>query len=73
MSLSKAVKFTVAATLFAVVAGSIVYLNTPESSASTQTTDDAYVQADFTFVSPKISGTINEVLIKDNQRVEKGD
>ncbi|QCU73405.1 HlyD family secretion protein [Pseudoalteromonas distincta] len=73
MALSKAVKFTVVATLFAVVAGSIVYLNTPESSASKQTTDDAYIQADFTFVSPKISGVINEVLIKDNQRVEKGD
>jgi len=31
------------------------------------------VQADFTFVAPQVSGTVDQVLIKDNQRVQKGD
>ncbi|MDC9566829.1 MULTISPECIES: HlyD family secretion protein [unclassified Pseudoalteromonas] len=73
MALPKVVKLTVAATILAVVAGSIIYLNKPESQSATQTTDDAYVQADFTFVAPQVSGTVDQVLIKDNQRVQKGD
>ena len=73
MALLKVVKLTVAATILAVVAGSIIYLNKPESQSATQTTDDAYVQADFTFVAPQVSGTVDQVLIKDNQRVQKGD
>ncbi|MEI8641950.1 HlyD family secretion protein [Pseudoalteromonas sp. Hal099] len=73
MALPKVVKLTVAATILAVVAGSIIYFNKPESQSATQTTDDAYVQADFTFVAPQVSGTVDQVLIKDNQRVQKGD
>ena len=73
MALPKVVKLTVVATILAVVAGSIIYLNKPESQSATQTTDDAYVQADFTFVAPQVSGTVDQVLIKDNQRVQKGD
>jgi len=37
-----------------------------------ESTDDAYVKADFTVVAPKISGYINNVLVQDNQRVKAG-
>jgi membrane fusion protein (multidrug efflux system) len=37
-----------------------------------QSTDDAYVQADFTTVAPKISGYISEVLVDDNAHVTTG-
>jgi membrane fusion protein (multidrug efflux system) len=37
-----------------------------------QSTDDAYVKADYTTVAPKISGYIAEVLVKDNTRVKAG-
>jgi membrane fusion protein (multidrug efflux system) len=35
-------------------------------------TDDAYVQADFTTTAPKVSGYISEVLVEDNQHVAAG-
>jgi membrane fusion protein, multidrug efflux system len=37
-----------------------------------ESTDDAYVQADYTSVAPKISGHIAEVLVEDNQPVTAG-
>ncbi|RWA67151.1 HlyD family secretion protein [Mesorhizobium sp.] len=36
-------------------------------------TDDAYVQADMSFVSPKISGYVDKVLVTENQQVKAGD
>ena len=38
-----------------------------------QSTDDAYVETTTVSVSPKVSGQIVEVLIKDNQFVKEGD
>jgi membrane fusion protein (multidrug efflux system) len=35
-------------------------------------TDDAYVQADYTTVAPKVSGYIGDVLVQDNQAVKAG-
>jgi membrane fusion protein (multidrug efflux system) len=35
-------------------------------------TDDAYVQADNTTISPKVSGYLREVLVGDNERVRTG-
>jgi membrane fusion protein (multidrug efflux system) len=35
-------------------------------------TDDAYVQADSTVIAPRISGTIAQVLVSDNQAVTPG-
>ena len=35
-------------------------------------TDDAYVQADYTTVAPKVSGYIADVLVQDNERVKAG-
>jgi membrane fusion protein, multidrug efflux system len=37
-----------------------------------QTTDDAYVKADYTTVAPKVSGYLSEVVVEDNQRVKAG-
>ena len=36
-------------------------------------TDDAYVNADYTLVAPKVSGYINTVLVQDNQQVKAGE
>src|SRR5512140_1054380 len=35
-------------------------------------TDNAYVQADYTTVAPKISGYVTEVLVGDNETVKAG-
>jgi membrane fusion protein (multidrug efflux system) len=37
-----------------------------------ETTDDAYVKADSTIISPKVSGYIAEVLVGDNEPVKAG-
>jgi membrane fusion protein (multidrug efflux system) len=37
-----------------------------------QSTDDAYVKADSTLISPKVSGYIAEVLVSDNEAVKAG-
>jgi membrane fusion protein (multidrug efflux system) len=73
MALPKTAKIISAALLLAVLIGGALYLNRPASSASTQSTDDAYVQADFTTVAPQVSGTVDKVLIEDNQPVRAGD
>lgn len=36
-------------------------------------TDDAYVQADMAFVSPKISGYVDQIKVTENQHVKAGD
>ncbi|MBZ9677872.1 HlyD family secretion protein [Mesorhizobium sp. ES1-1] len=36
-------------------------------------TDDAYIQADMAFVSPKISGYVDQVKVSENQHVKAGD
>jgi membrane fusion protein (multidrug efflux system) len=73
MALSKSMKVTVVASLLVVAIGGIFYLNTPESASATQSTDDAYIQADFTIVAPQIAGKISQVLVDDNQVVKQGD
>jgi membrane fusion protein (multidrug efflux system) len=37
-----------------------------------ESTDDAYVQADFTTIAPKVSGYIADVKVEDNQAVKAG-
>ena len=37
-----------------------------------ESTDDAYIKADSTIISPKVSGYIDEVLVGDNQPVKAG-
>ncbi|MCK1788828.1 HlyD family secretion protein [Pseudomonas violetae] len=38
-----------------------------------QSTNDAFVSADFTLVAPKVSGFIDQVLVEDNQQVKAGE
>jgi membrane fusion protein, multidrug efflux system len=40
--------------------------------SNTESTNDAYVTADFTLVAPRVSGQVSEVLVEDNQRVKAG-
>jgi membrane fusion protein (multidrug efflux system) len=58
--------------LAALALGGFWHLNRPESEAARQSTDDAYVEADFTTVAPRVSGTIERVLVEDNQPVQAG-
>ncbi len=37
-----------------------------------ESTDDAYVQADYTTVAPKVSGYISDILVQDNEPVKVG-
>ena len=37
-----------------------------------ESTDDAYVKADYTTIAPKVAGYIDAVLVQDNQRVTAG-
>jgi membrane fusion protein (multidrug efflux system) len=37
-----------------------------------ETTDDAYVKADYTTIAPKVPGYISDVLVRDNQHVTAG-
>lgn len=72
MALPKKARIISAALLLAVAIGGALCLDGPESAASLQSTDDAYVQADFTMVAPQVSGTIDQVSIEENQPVKKG-
>jgi membrane fusion protein (multidrug efflux system) len=42
------------------------------SQPSSETTNDAYVTADYTVVAPRVSGQIADVLVDDNQVVKAG-
>lgn len=53
-----------------VLLGAVAYFHNEMGYAST---DDAYVETTTVQVSPKVSGQLVEVLVKDNQKVKKGD
>ena len=42
-------------------------------SMRTVSTDDAYVNSYVTFVAPRVTGQVTQVLVDDNNRVKKGD
>lgn len=42
-------------------------------SGDEQSTNDAYIYADYTVLAPKVAGFIKEVLVEDNQQVKAGD
>jgi len=44
-----------------------------ETALNTVSTDDAYVNGHVTFVAPRVSGKVINVLVDDNQRAKKGD
>jgi len=72
MSLPTPAKITVAVLLAAVLAGSAYSYSHGEGHGARQSTDDAYVTADFTLVAPKVAGNVLEVLVEDHQAVKKG-
>jgi membrane fusion protein (multidrug efflux system) len=39
----------------------------------TVSTDDAYVSGHVTYVAPRVAGQVSDVLVDDNERVQKGD
>ena len=53
----------------ALIAGGVVWW---QGKQRWEATDNAFVQADTVAVSPRISGSVIEVLVRDNQRVEAG-
>ncbi|MFM0337042.1 HlyD family secretion protein [Paraburkholderia fungorum] len=42
------------------------------ADSNSETTNDAYVTADFTLVAPRVAGQLSEVLVEDNQQVKTG-
>lgn len=73
MSLPKYVKVAGLCVIVICGIGSLLLLNRPESSTNEQSTDDAYVRADMTFVAPQVSGRITKMNVADNQQVKAGD
>jgi membrane fusion protein (multidrug efflux system) len=60
----------VAAIAVVIAIGGLVWINAQRDTAST---DDAYVQADKSLVSPKARGAVLAVLVHENQTVKAGD
>lgn len=56
-----------ACAVFALIADLTLTGNSP-----VQTTDDAYVMADYSTIAPNISGLIDQVLVEDHQQVRAG-
>ena len=73
MALPRPIKLTIASVLVVLAVGTVVYLNEPESNSTFQTTNDAYIEADFSSVGAKLSGTVKAVLVEENQQVKQGD
>jgi len=73
MTLSLPVRLAGAVVLVALVAGGAYLYNHQGADASTQITDDAYVEADYTQVASRLAGTVSNVLVEDNQAVKAGD
>ncbi|WP_095147342.1 HlyD family secretion protein [Pseudomonas sp. Irchel s3b6] len=73
MTMSPKKKLTGAAVAILAV-GVLVYLLAPGvfGKKPQQSTNDAFVVADFTLVAPRVAGFIKEVLVEDNQQVKAG-
>jgi len=58
----------------AIAVGVLMYLVAPGlfGKRTQQSTNDAFVSADFTLVVPRVAGFIKEVLVEDNQQVKAG-
>lgn len=41
-------------------------------NSNSESTNDAYVEADFTLVAPRVAGQISDVFVKDNESVKAG-
>jgi membrane fusion protein, multidrug efflux system len=72
MPLPRPAKIAIAIALISACAASLYLYNRDEGRASEQTTTDAYIATDSTFVAPKVAGNIMDVLVDDNETVRKG-
>ncbi|PXW92289.1 membrane fusion protein (multidrug efflux system) [Sphaerotilus hippei] len=73
MALSIQARLTGATVLVAVTAAAAYAYSRGTSDASFQATDDAYVEADYTQVAPRLSGTVDQVMVDDHQAVQEGE
>lgn len=64
---------TVLLSLLLLVLLAIAFFIWSAMTANDHRTNDAYVNADYTLVAPKVSGYIAEVKVQDNQQVKAGD
>lgn len=71
LSQRKLIAWVIFATLFLALLGAIAYYFMVYRYY--QSTDNAYVQADVTWLMPKISGEVIELKVKDNQFVKQGE
>lgn len=62
----------IAALVAGILAAVVWYLNYRASGQYLQSTNNAYVRADFVTVSPKVGGYVERVLVADNQPVGRG-
>jgi membrane fusion protein (multidrug efflux system) len=62
-------KILIILAVIAVIAAVVFYIN----SLRYQNTDDAYVESDLVQIAPRVSGQIEEIYIKDNQKIKEGD
>jgi membrane fusion protein (multidrug efflux system) len=62
----------IAALVAGIVAAVVWYMNYRASGQYLQSTNNAYVRADFVTVSPKVGGYVERVLVADNQPVRRG-
>jgi membrane fusion protein (multidrug efflux system) len=60
------------AALAVVAAGTVYGVYYERTGQYLEATDDAYLQADYTTIAPKVSGYIAQVLVEDNQPVAAG-
>ncbi|KAA0888120.1 HlyD family secretion protein [Oryzomonas rubra] len=72
MALPKTAKIITGLVLVSVLGGGIYLLTHHQSDANQQSTDDAYVRADFTLVAPRVNGQIARVLVSDDETVKAG-
>lgn len=62
----------IAALAAGIIAAIVWYMNYRASGQYLQSTNNAYVRADFVTVSPKVGGYVERVLVADNQHVRRG-
>ncbi|KWT94130.1 MULTISPECIES: HlyD family secretion protein [unclassified Variovorax] len=73
MTKNRRFRITAVAIAASAIVGAFLILNQPESGAAEQSTDDAYVRADFTVVAPQVAGVVSQVAVDDHQQVQAGE
>ena len=68
---NRAVFILIGAVLLIVVAGVFYYYD--HFLAPYESTDDAFIEGNVTFIGPRVSGPVVQLLIRDNQEVREGD